>query len=117
MQEGYMITYESRNLKSHEENYALHELEFTIVIYALKMRPHYLLGKKFQLKIDNVSLKHFFDQKNLNAKHTRCLSFLRKFDFDIENIKGKENKVSDVPTRKINVIFKRNIQFDLKHKI
>jgi hypothetical protein len=37
----------------------------------------------------------FFYQKHLNARHARCLDFLREFDFIIEHIKGKENKVAD----------------------
>jgi hypothetical protein len=117
MQEGHVIAYESRKLKYHEENYALHDLEFTVIVHALKMWRHYLLGNKFLLKKDNVSLKHFFDQKHLNARKARCLDFLREFDFVIEHIKGKENKVEDALSRKINAISSSNIQSDLKQKI
>jgi hypothetical protein len=68
MQEGHVVAYESRKLKSHEENYAPHDLEFTAIVHALKMWRHYLLGNKFLLKTDNVSLKHFFLSKALKCQ-------------------------------------------------
>lgn len=39
-----MIAYASRQLKVHEKNY---DLELLIVVFALKIWRHYLLGKKF----------------------------------------------------------------------
>jgi hypothetical protein len=71
MQDDYVIVYESRKLKPYEENYAPHDLEFTAIVHALKMWQHYLLGKIFLLKTDNVILKHFFNQKNLNVRQAR----------------------------------------------
>jgi hypothetical protein len=109
MQEGNVIAYESRKLKSHEENYALQDLEFTDIVHALKMWGHYLLGNKFLLKTNNVSLKHFFDQKHLNVRKARCFDFLSEFDFVIEHNKIKENKVVYALNRKINAISSSNI--------
>ena len=37
MQDGHVISYKSRNLKEHEQNYATHDLELAAIIYALKM--------------------------------------------------------------------------------
>jgi hypothetical protein len=53
------------------------------------------LGRIFLLKIDNIILKYFFDQQNLNARQERCLAFLSEYDFEIKHIKGKENKIAD----------------------
>ena len=36
-QEGHVICYESRKLKEHERNYAMHDLELAAIIHALKM--------------------------------------------------------------------------------
>jgi len=66
--EGHVISYDSIKPKSHDEKYPLYDLEFTFIVHNLKMWWHYLLGKKILLKIDNVSLKRFFDQKHLNAR-------------------------------------------------
>jgi len=40
LQENYVIAYESRKLKGHEKNYAVYDMELTIVILALKMWRH-----------------------------------------------------------------------------
>ena len=60
LQENSVIAYESRKLKIHEKNYSAYDLEFAAVIHALKMWRHYLLGKKFTLMTDHISLKYFF---------------------------------------------------------
>lgn len=46
IQEGRVVAYESRKLKEYEHKYSAYDLELTIVIRALKMWRHYLLGKK-----------------------------------------------------------------------
>ena len=45
-QEGHVIAYESRKLKTHENNYATYDLELAAIIHALKMWRHHLIGKK-----------------------------------------------------------------------
>ena len=45
MQDGKVITYASRQLKTHEKNYATHDLELLAIVFALKIWRHYLLGK------------------------------------------------------------------------
>jgi hypothetical protein len=44
MQEGRVIAYVSRQLRWHEEHYPTHDLELAIVVHALKIWRHYLLG-------------------------------------------------------------------------
>ena len=46
MQDGHVISYESRNLKEREKNYGTHDLELAPIIHALNMWRHYLMGKK-----------------------------------------------------------------------
>ena len=53
MQEGRVIAYSSRKLRPHEENYATHYLELAVVVYALRLWRHYLVGMKFKLKTDH----------------------------------------------------------------
>ena len=57
MQYGHVINYESRKLKEHEHNYAIHDLELATIIHALKMWRHYLMGKNFELINDHDGLK------------------------------------------------------------
>jgi hypothetical protein len=68
MQRHNMIAYASRQLKKHEENYATHDLELGAVVFALKIWCHYLYGTQFVVYSDHKSLKHIFDQKELNMR-------------------------------------------------
>ena len=48
---------------------------------------------------DNRGLKYMLDQPNLNAKQARWLAFLSEYDFEIQHIKMKENKVANALSR------------------
>ena len=52
MKDNHVVCYESRKLKEHEKNYATHDLELASIVHALKMSRHYLMGRKFQLRIN-----------------------------------------------------------------
>ena len=104
MQEGKVIAYESRKLKEHEQKYSAYDLELTAVIHALKMWRHYLLGRKFLLLIDHHSLTNYFSQATLNARQGRWADFLSGFDFEIKHLKGKENRVADALSRKVQCL-------------
>lgn len=68
MQNGKVIAYASRQLKTHEANYATHNLELLAVVFALKFWRNHLLGTKFKLFTDLKSLKYIFSQKDLNQR-------------------------------------------------
>ena len=55
--------------------------------------------------LDNISLKHLFNQQNLNAIKARWLSFLSEYDFEIKHIKRKEDKVEDSLNRHANLLY------------
>ena len=59
-QEGRSIAYESRKFRTHELNYPTHDLELLVVVHALKIWHHYLLGNAFKIKTDYKSLKCIF---------------------------------------------------------
>jgi hypothetical protein len=46
MQEGRVVSYASRQLRAHEQNYPTHDLELAAVVHALKIWRHYLIGNK-----------------------------------------------------------------------
>jgi hypothetical protein len=89
-------------LKENEGNYATHDLELEAIVHALRKWRHYLMGKRFELRTDHNGLKYLFDQPTLNARQRRWLEFLSKYDFNIKNIKGKENKVVDSLSRRVH---------------
>ena len=102
MQENHMVSYQSGKLKEHEKNYTTHDLELASIVHALKMWRHYLMGRKFELRSDHCGLKYLFDQPTLNARKAKWLEFLCEFYFEINNIKGKENKLVDALSRKVS---------------
>jgi hypothetical protein len=57
-QNGFIICYESRKLKEHERNYENHDLELASIVHALNKWRHYLMGKRFELRIDHNGLKY-----------------------------------------------------------
>ena len=58
---------------------------------------------------DNKGLKYMLDQRNLNARQARWLSFLSEYDFEIQHIKGKENEVVDALSRNARLNFMATI--------
>jgi hypothetical protein len=64
MQDGRVITYISRKLRRHEDNYATHDLDLLSIVYALRVWRHYLIGWKFELKMDHSTLQHIFTQSD-----------------------------------------------------
>ena len=54
---------------------------------------------------DNKGLKYLLDQPNLNARQARWIAFLSEYDFEIQHIKGKENKVVDALSRNARMNF------------
>ncbi|CAL9019528.1 unnamed protein product, partial [Prunus brigantina] len=71
MQHGKVIAYASRQLKKHELNYPVHDLELAAVVFALKIWRHYLYGETCQIFTDHKSLKYLFTQKELNLRQRR----------------------------------------------
>ena len=59
------------------------------------------MGRRFELRTDHCGLKYLFDKPTLNARQARWMEFLCEFDFKIKHIKGKENKVADALSRKV----------------
>ncbi|KAK8949163.1 hypothetical protein KSP39_PZI006059 [Platanthera zijinensis] len=105
MQEGRVIAYGSRHLKTHERNYPTHDLEFAAVIFALKLWRHLLYGAQCKIFTDHKSLKYVFTQKELNLRQRRWLEYVADYDVEIQYHPGKANVVVDALSRKTGKIF------------
>jgi hypothetical protein len=68
MQEGQVVCYTSRQLRKHVENYPTHDLELAVVVHALKIWRHYLIGHRCEIYSDHKSLKYIFTQDDLNLR-------------------------------------------------
>ena len=95
MQEGKVVSYASRQLRKHEENYPTHDLEMEAVIYALKEWRHFLLGNRCEIYTDHKSFKYIFTQPELNLRQRRWLELVKDYDVGIHYHPGKANVVAD----------------------
>ncbi|KAA3461164.1 Retrotransposable element Tf2 [Gossypium australe] len=100
MQEGKVVAYASRQLKPHEKNYPMHNLELAAIVFALKIWRHYLYGEKCRIFTDHKSLKYLMNQKDLNLRQWRWLELLKDYELVIDYHPGKANIVADTLSRK-----------------
>ncbi|KAK4400675.1 Retrovirus-related Pol polyprotein from transposon.6 [Sesamum angolense] len=103
MQNGKVIAYASRQLRTHELNYPTHDLELAAIVHALKIWRHYLYGEKFQILTDHKSLKYILTQKELNLRQRRWIELLKDYDCTIDFHPGKANVVADALSRKSSI--------------
>jgi hypothetical protein len=103
MQEGHVIAYTSRQLRKHELNYPTLDLELAVVVHALKIWRHYIMGTKCQVYTDHKSLKYIFTQKDLKLRQHRWLELIKDYDLEIHYHPGKANLVADALSRKEHV--------------
>ena len=57
MQDGNVVVYASRQLKTHKQNYPTHDLELAVVVFALKIWRHYLYDAKYLLTKKELNLR------------------------------------------------------------
>jgi ribonuclease HI len=103
MQEGRVVAYSSQQLKVHEKNYPIHDLELAAVVHALKTWRHYLYGQKCDVYTDHKSLKYIFTQSELNMRQRRWLELIKDYELEIHYHPGKANVVADALSRKSQV--------------
>ena len=68
MQGGRVIAYASHQLRKHETNYAIHDLELVAIVFALKIWRHYLYKEMCQVFTYNKNLKYLLTQRELNLR-------------------------------------------------
>ncbi|XP_070017938.1 uncharacterized protein [Nicotiana sylvestris] len=100
MQEGRVIAYASRQLKVHEKNYLVHDLDLVAIVHSLKIWRHYLYGVSCEVYTDHHSLQHIFKQRDLNLRQRRRLELLKDYDITIIYHPGKANMVANALSRK-----------------
>ena len=100
MQDGKVVAYASRQLKPHEKNYPTHDLELSMVVFALKIWRHYLYGEKCRIFIDHKSLKYLLTQKELNLRQRQWLELFKDYDCIVDYDLGKANVVANALNRK-----------------
>ncbi|XP_073137261.1 uncharacterized protein [Henckelia pumila] len=65
---GYVVY---TDLKTHEGNYPLNDLELAAIVFELKIWHHYLYDKQFEIFSDHKSLNYLFTLTELNMRQRR----------------------------------------------
>ena len=65
------------------ENTAFTRRELAALIFGLKQFRPYLLGRHFQVRVDNMAIRYYKNMKDTSGQCARYLDFLSNFDFDI----------------------------------
>ncbi|GKD61875.1 putative reverse transcriptase domain-containing protein [Tanacetum coccineum] len=100
MQREQVISYASRQLKIHEKNYTSHDLELGSIVFSLKLWRYYLYETKCTVFMDQQSLQHILNQKEMNMRQRRWLELLSDYDCEIRYHPEKANVVADALSRK-----------------
>jgi hypothetical protein len=94
MQDGCAIAYPSHQIRHHEEHYPTHDLELLVVVHALKVWRHYLLGNLVHIYTEHKSMKYLFTQPNLNMRQHRWLELIKDYEREIHYQLRKANVVA-----------------------
>jgi hypothetical protein len=95
-----VISYSSRELRCHEENYPTHDLELAVVIMALRTWRHYLHGNVVHIYTNHKSLKYIFTQLDLNMRQRRWFELIKDYELEVHYHSGKANVVADALSHK-----------------
>ena len=98
--EEHPVTFISRKLLKHEQNYATVEKECLAIKWAITKFKYYLLGRKFTLITDHAPLKWMALNKGKNARVSRWFLELQDFHFKVEHRPGKEHGNADALSRR-----------------
>jgi hypothetical protein len=106
-------------LKRHEEHYPTHDLELAVVVHALKIWHHYLLGNTYHIYTDHKSLKYIFTQSELNMRQRRWLELIKDYDLEVHYHPRKANVVADALNRKnhCHCLTVKPMEFSLCHEL
>lgn len=101
-QEGHPVCFASRTLNNHERNYSATDKEFLAIMWSVNYFRPYLYGNKFKILTDHQPIKYLhakYRGKDMSPRHQRWLLKLGEYQFEIEYLKGKDNKVADFLSR------------------
>jgi hypothetical protein len=75
-------------------------LELAVVVHALNMWRHYIIGKRCEVYSDHKSLKYIFTQPYLNLRQRKWLELIKDYDVGINYHLGKANVIADALSRR-----------------
>ena len=96
----YIVAYHSKKFSANELNWNIVEQEAYSVVHNVNHFRHYLIGKKFTIRVDNRIVTYI--QSKQHPKNRKLLNWslqLSEYDYDIVHIPGKNNCISDCLSR------------------
>ena len=100
MQEGRPLAFTNKQLSELNLGKSIYENEMLAISHEFDLLRPYLLGKRFQIKTDNQSLKYFLEQCLSSPEQQKWVTKLFGYDYEIIYKKEKDNVVADALSRK-----------------
>ncbi|KAH9101209.1 hypothetical protein LEN26_015849, partial [Aphanomyces euteiches] len=95
------VSYQSRQLRTAERNYPVHDLELLAMKYALVKFRIYLLGSKpFTVYTDHASLRTAVNSPHISDRMARWLAFFAEYNMTVEYKPGRTNVIADALSRR-----------------
>nr|GEU90614.1 hypothetical protein [Tanacetum cinerariifolium] len=116
IQDRHPVAFESQKLNETKRKYTVQEKEMTTFVYCLRIWRDYLLGSRFVIKADNISMSYNQNQKELSPKQARWQDFIAEFEYQLKYKPKKEGLEHDPLAKKIIALAKegRTRRFWLK---
>src|SRR5580765_2349779 len=90
-----VIAYFSRVLSKSERNYCVTRRELLSIVDSIKFFRRYLLGRKFLIRTDHISLRWLMSFRDLEGQLARWLERLQQYEFEIIYRKGLSHRNAD----------------------
>lgn len=94
----------SEKIAGSHARYSTYDVEFYVIVQAIKHWCHYLFHQEFILYMDHDALKHLSSQDKISARHASWFAFLQQFTFVIKHHSGRMNKVDDALSRRSHLL-------------
>jgi hypothetical protein len=95
MLDGKPLAFTNKQLLERHLGQSIYENEMLYILHVMDLWCPYLLGQRFQIKIDHWSLKHFLEQRISSPEQQKWVTKLFGYDYEIIYNKVKENVVVD----------------------
>ncbi len=94
------VAFAGRATSKAEMNYSTTMLELAAIIWSFNYFKIYLSSAEFDLYTDHAALKWILGLKEVQGKLARWTLTLQEYAFVVRHVKGKDNVVSDVLSRR-----------------
>ena len=95
-----VIAFTSKTLNSAQQNYCTTKRELFAVVTFMRHFKHYLLGRKFIIRIDHAPLVWLRNFKEPEGMIARWLSIINTFDYKLRYRPGRQHQNADALSRK-----------------